>query len=83
MKTHRAPNGLDIMISRACGLDDRKPIRIMIVLRCAKCKRCDRMPAEECYPEHTSAVEVTCPKCNGGELGDDLVFVDENGKVLT
>jgi len=83
MKTHRPPNGLDVMISRACGLaDDRKPVRIMLVLRCPKCKRRDRLPAEDCYPEHTAAVEVTCPKCNGGDLGDDLVFLDANGKVL-
>jgi len=57
-------------------------LKSYIQLRCPKCKRKLTVKREpEDYPEAVR-LEVTCPRCNGGDFAETMYF-DASGKHIT
>lgn len=80
MRTTRPKTPIEAAIDCHFGVVNTEA-QIFVMLRCPKCDRTQRAPADETDPEGTATIRVICPKCDDGDFHEPHYF-DANGMEL-
>ena len=80
MSGRRSP--IEMMIDAACGVTPETMRKLMVRIRCPKCKREKSVKRDGIDPDEAEVMEFPCPACRPDGFEEDPRYFDAQGAEI-